>query len=1133
MSNKTNKVKVCSINICGMSDKSRIALDHYVNAEKFHIVTIQETIRNDSQSLHLTNMSGISDSNSSKNRGAALYVNKIHNLTKLKKIDDISKNIDTTRGFAVINNRKYILGSVYVKLNQPNAIEQVIQMLNKSHNLMNKFKASGIIVSGDFNARHVSWGDETNNEYGDKLVTNLDSCKFSVLTSESPTFLAGKGSSIIDLTIISNNLVEKVESCHTDTFVELFTGSPERGHVPLITTFNLSGNAHPMSTVEKINLNTINWDEWSKELEDLLGRNEEFLNSSDPTDLGLFIDKAIQTVTNNHCEKKIVSQHSKPFWTPELERLCRIMRNARKTYFKRNTDANSEKLKEAKLEFDEARKEECRKFILEKTKNLNNVQKQKFWKEFKKIFKMNSDHKIEPLLDSDGSFLTDNADMERKMFNVFFEGEHLKTANFDETFFNEVNNIYSDIMNEGSENTDTNKHLKELNAEITISEIKAAIKTYKASGKSSDKEEFNPKMFRHLGDKAIIYLTHLANQCLNKGKWIWNKSEVIFLRKSGKKSYSDPGSYRPISISSYIGKLIEKIIAQRIQRYLNLIGLYDLDQEGFMEARNTIRYLNRLILGIKSDIQKKLTCLCLFIDFEKAFDSVNKKALIVKLHQLGIRGKVLFLINDFLINRKLTININGVVGSIRECSDVGLPQGSALSPILFRIFVMDLVQKLNERDDVTIFKFADDGTIKATAKSSQICIETMNTILSEVDDWARKNRMIINCQPNKTEVIAFSTAEQDKNVIPSTFKLGQSCIKRVQHTKVLGLILDEDLNFNEHCNSICKKLLASWAIICQYSNRHWGFKQHVLIQIIKTLWLPKIFYAGHIWLSNKSIKDINSIFYKLIKSTIGAVFNMRHSFAEIILGIPPIHVTNEMNKIKHFLKIQLSQIPEDRLVQFISEELHNSHHGEVHHSVKTVFKFLKWKLSEYPKSIASQDIDTITSSKIENFFSLSVKTCKYTKTISNKYVEYLWQNSIRYELQMEGHNNIPKPSCLPFPLSSEIPREIEVKVMSLFYQNNLLNSSLNRINPLKFPSPLCVCETECQSGHHILFRCPFLEDEIKTDTYNLLVKIVGENQAATENPVTLLNASRNKEFISKICKIVILQSKYLHTTIEL
>ena len=136
-------------------------------------------------------------------------------------------------------------------------------------------------------------------------------------------------------------------------------------------------------------------------------------------------------------------------------------------------------------------------------------------------------------------------------------------------------------------------------------------------------------MFKHLGALVLKYIQKLANQCLNEGKWIWNKSEVIFLRKGGKDTYSKPGSYRPISISSYIGKLIEKIIAKRIQRYLDLIGLHDPDQEGFMEARNTIRYLNRLVMGIKSDLQKKLTSICLFIDFEKAFDSVWKKGLIV------------------------------------------------------------------------------------------------------------------------------------------------------------------------------------------------------------------------------------------------------------------------------------------------------------------------------------------------------------------------------------------------------------------------------------------------------------------------------------------------------------------------
>ena len=69
--------------------------------------------------------------------------------------------------------------------------------------------------------------------------------------------------------------------------------------------------------------------------------------------------------------------------------------------------------------------------------------------------------------------------------------------------------------------------------------------------------------------------------------------QSIFLRKAGKSTYAKPGSYRPISIPPYIGKLFEKTLARRIQKFLERLGLHDPDQEGFMEGRNTIRYLNR------------------------------------------------------------------------------------------------------------------------------------------------------------------------------------------------------------------------------------------------------------------------------------------------------------------------------------------------------------------------------------------------------------------------------------------------------------------------------------------------------------------------------------------------------------
>ena len=168
--------------------------------------------------------------------------------------------------------------------------------------------------------------------------------------------------------------------------------------------------------------------------------------------------------------------------------------------------------------------------------------------------------------------------------------------------------------------------------------------------KSPDRKNFNPVMFKHLGPKAIKYICKLANLCLKEGKWIWDKAEVVFLKKTGKETYSKPGSCRPISISDYIGKLIEKVLAGRIYKFLISRNIFDPNQEGFIPKRNTIRYLNRLINGIKSDIQKKLTTICIFIDFEKAFDSIWKAGLIVKMHKLGITGNFLHLINDFLVN---------------------------------------------------------------------------------------------------------------------------------------------------------------------------------------------------------------------------------------------------------------------------------------------------------------------------------------------------------------------------------------------------------------------------------------------------------------------------------------------------
>ena len=388
-------IKIGSINIDGMSPKSTFLLDKYCYDQDFDILAVQESGNQDHDKISISNMDFISDDNRAANRGVLLYARNNHSITKLKEISQLSTNIDTAWGITVIQNKRFIIGSVYLKHHYLKGVQELISMLNKADNLKSQLKASGIIVIGDLNARHTLWGDRISDQYGKKLAEMLDISKFSICSADSPTYLCVNGSSCIDLCIVSNNLVEKLETCKTDENVYLGSGAPDRGHVPLITTFKIEVNSKKKAAVEKINTDKIRWDKWSSDLDDKLEQSIPSTGAlNESKSLGQLIDEAIEYVTLKHGAKKRSSCHSKPYWTIELTRLCNLMKEARNKYRKRNTDRNKENYNTSKETFDEARKRECQNFLLQKTTNLNSAQSVRFWKEFNQIFKKKKAKKL-------------------------------------------------------------------------------------------------------------------------------------------------------------------------------------------------------------------------------------------------------------------------------------------------------------------------------------------------------------------------------------------------------------------------------------------------------------------------------------------------------------------------------------------------------------------------------------------------------------------------------------------------------------------------------------------------------------------------------------------------------------------
>ena len=1142
------QLKVCSINICGMSDRSQLTLDKYCYDNSIDILAVQESKSVNPANYQLKSMDFITDTNSSANKGSLLYVNDNKlSVSKLSSISEVSKNIDSAWGLVSGKGLRTIIGSIYLKLNYKCAIKDLIKMLNEAKKISVQLKAKGILLLGDFNSRHRLWGDKTENDYGKQLVENINFQEFSILSSSNPTFLSSNGSSNIDFLISSIECEHLFSIVKTDPEVELFSGAPVRGHVPIITSFTPPSYDNQLPPPKKrIDIKSVNWVDWKDAIETSLSSMAQSLEQLSVHQKWQKFDQICYDATKQYAKCKISSVHSKPYWTKALTDASNTLRAATKVYSKRNTHVNKLALESAKENFEDTRKSECQKFVLSKTKNLNAAQSTQFWKEFKRMFSKKIDRKVELLSNSTkDSILTDPEDIENALFSSFFEGAHLleKGQDFDNVFFEKVNELYDNILLEEMDNIENLSDIKDscdIASPIRLSELSYFINKYEYSGKGFDNHNFHPEMLKHLGPIAKKCILEIFNACLESGDWVWDLADVIFLKKEGKKDFTKTGSYRPISISSYIGKVFEQIIASRLERFLTSKGITDQFQEGFRKGRNTVRYLNRLDSDIRDKLSKKYTVICLFIDFEKAFDSVWKRGLMKKLYDIGIRSNIWMMLNSFLFSRKVKLIFNDYTGIVRACREFGLPQGSALSPILFRFFLHDLGEELviEYDDDIAIYKFADDGTLRVIGGTTSKCLCNLKSCCEAVYKWSNTWRMIINCEPNKTELICFGTAENNEDLIPSAVDLGNNLIPFVDKTRVLGLTMDKRLSYNDHGIEINKKIIGRWAMICKYSNRNWGFKQNVIVRLIEVIVSSCIQYAGIVWINNTSMKQVNQMWYKLLKSAIGAVFNIKQEIAEVILGVPPIFISHKINSVKHILKLNFvnggDDSQNDPLKRFINNHLKSNKYSPITAKVKDTFHFLKWKYSQQPKNFTSQDIEIINSLDLEKYKDLSQKCCSYTKGNVKVYSELLWQKTLHGQLQSEGHTDIPMVSSDKLKIPSNMSRQNETLLLSLLYPNNLLNSFLYRYDQARFDSPLCKCGFEEQTANHILLYCPLISYKYRIQVHELLFRNDHQITAPEDaNYLLFVSWCKNTEFIQTCINIILEASTYLRCEIVL
>ena len=310
-------------------------------------------------------------------------------------------------------------------------------------------------------------------------------------------------------------------------------------------------------------------------------------------------------------------------------------------------------------------------------------------------------------------------------------------------------------------------------------------------------------------------------------------AKVIPLFKKG--DNLDVSNYRPISLLSSLSKILEKLIFQRTVKFLTENNVFTNSQFGFRQKHNTIHALLNFVDKVAHSIDNHSHLIGIFLDFSKAFDTINHDILIHKLYNYGIRGQALEWFRNYLQNRKQYVHLNGSNSSLKNIN-CGVPQGSILGPLLFIVYINDFC---NSSDILSFILFADDSNVFFSHKNPHTLVRTINLELKKVTQWIRANKLSLNLQ--KTKYMIFSNTLE---TLPESIILDETPLEKVSSIKFLGITVDNKLSWKIHIGNIIKTISRNTGII----NRLKSFlPPSSLLTLYSSLILPYFNYGILTW----------------------------------------------------------------------------------------------------------------------------------------------------------------------------------------------------------------------------------------------------------------------------------------------